>query len=134
MTNKAIKYVQMTVGDGFIDGCGGEFPDALIAINNVGIDSHQLLKADFEDGIYKCRGAEIKKLVYSVNFWYKTNLRTEGWPPRPLITRDKQAVFEVNMDDYIGVYDEFPSENHEESILAVCERHFRQEVLPLLKV
>ncbi len=140
--SKPIKVIQMVPDDHFTDNYGGEFPNAVVVLNHVVIDSRNELSADYGNFIYDDSESTISGMAYSCNFWVdrkfmpnvdKANPNPMEKRSRPLLTTDYNAVFVVDMSKYSDVYDNHPGD-FTDAALAVCERHFRNEVLPSLRV
>ena len=125
-----IKTIQMTPNDKLTDIYGDEYPNATVIINNVSETTLKSMAANLKANIYD-KDHEITALAYSVNFWSKPQLRQVGKPSRALQMADGNAVFEIDFEQYKEIYDAFNGD-HEDAILHVIERHFRNVILPEL--
>ena len=134
----AIKVLQMTPADRFTDEFGGVFPNAVIVLNKLVVDSREELDANFKTFTYDDNGGELSGLAYSVSYWYERRFmptqNQENPQEKPLRKRPNvngDYAFSVDVDNYSDIYQSAPGD-HKAKCLAVCDKHFREEVLPML--
>lgn len=135
----AIKVIQMTPGDRLTDEYGGIFPNAVVVLNKVVIDSKSELDANYDSMKYTDDGGSISGMAYNVSYWYEKKFMPQAnatnpneKEPRKMPNKEGGFAFSVNPDIYESIYNS-ANGDHYDKCLAVCERHFRNEVLPTFR-
>lgn len=70
-----------------VDECGGEFPQAFVAIRAASKSAQETFTNTQCEGEYSIE-TTLEAISYKVNYWYSPTTKAAGYPSRPLLSYD----------------------------------------------
>ena len=119
-----------------VDQLKWTYPQALVAIHQVKLNSITTLTANYENNRYDEDHEPTNTIAYCANWWMDQNTKQQGLTSRPVINPDAEdeenMVFSFDVGDMAEVFDRAPGDDNQK-ILACCEHHFKTDVTVKLR-